>query len=187
MKKLTRRTFLKLSGGAAATAVLMSSPAALALRRLQPIAIANPLEDYPNRDWERIYRNQYAYDGTFTYVCSPNDTHACRLRAFTRNGVVARIEQNYDVGRYSDLLGNKATEHWNPRGCEKGLTMHRRVYGPYRLKYPMVREGWKRWADDDFPELTPENRDTYMFTSRGRCSRSTRPRRGARRCPARGP
>jgi nitrate reductase alpha subunit len=167
MKPVSRRAFIKLTGGAVALAALSGSPAAFALRQFQPISIGNPLESYPSRDWEQIYRNQYAYDGSFTFVCSPNDTHACRLRAFTRNGVVSRLEQNYDVGRYADLLGNKATAHWNPRGCEKGLTMHRRVYGPYRLKYPMVRKGWKQWADDGFPELTAENRDTYMFTARG--------------------
>ncbi len=170
MRPVSRRTFLKMGGGAAATALLLSSPAALALRRFQVVSITNPLEAYPNRGWERIYRDQYAYNGTFTFVCSPNDTHACRLRAFTRNGVVSRLEQNYDVHRYGDLLGNTATAHWNPRGCEKGLTMHRRVYGPYRLKYPMVREGWKRWADDGFPPLTADNRDKYLFTARGQDS-----------------
>ena len=167
MKRLTRRKFLALGGAAVATGVIVGSSSSLALRRLQVISIANPLEDYPNRDWEKVYRDQYGYDDSFTWVCSPNDTHACRLRAFTRNGVVTRIEQNYDVDRYTDLLGNKATAHWNPRGCEKGLTMHRRVYGPYRLQHPMLRQGWKQWADDGFPELTPENRDKYMFTARG--------------------
>ena len=167
MKRLTRRRFLALGGAAVATGVIVGSSSSLALRRLQVVAIANPLEDYPNRDWEKVYRDQYGYDDSFTWVCSPNDTHACRLRAFTRNGIVTRIEQNYDVDRYTDLLGNKATAHWNPRGCEKGLTMHRRVYGPYRLQHPMLRQGWKRWADDGFPELTPDNRDKYMFTARG--------------------
>jgi nitrate reductase alpha subunit len=167
MKPVSRRAFLKLTGGTTAAVVFAGGPAEFVLRQLQPVSIGSPLENYPNRDWEQVYRNQYKYDGSFTFVCSPNDTHACRLRAFTRNGVVSRLEQNYDVGRYSDLLGNKATAHWNPRGCEKGLTMHRRVYGPYRLKYPMVRQGWKRWADDGFPQLTAEKRDTYMFTARG--------------------
>ncbi len=31
----------------------------------------------------------------------------------------------------------------------------------------MLRAGWKRWADDGFPELTPANRDEYKFTTRG--------------------
>ncbi len=58
------------------------------LRNLQvPVNVVNPLESYPNRDWEKVYRDQYRYDGTFTFVCAPNDTHNCRLRAFMRNGV----------------------------------------------------------------------------------------------------
>jgi len=167
MKKLSRRRFLKLGGAALATGAIVGSGTSLALRRFQVVAVANPLEDYPNRDWETVYRDQYAYDDSFTFVCSPNDTHACRLRAFRRNGIVSRIEQNYDSGSLTGLDGVRATEHWNPRGCSKGLTMHRRVYGPYRLQHPMVRAGWKKWADDSFPELTPDNRDKYKFTSRG--------------------
>jgi nitrate reductase alpha subunit len=164
--RLTRRDFLKLAGGTTAS-VLLLGEAGLALRRLEPVSVTNPLAHYPDRDWERVYRDQYRYDSSFTYVCSPNDTHACRMRAFVRNGVVTRIEQNYDAGNYQDLFGNRATAHWNPRGCPKGLTLHRRVYGPYRLRYPMLREGWKAWADAGFPRLTPELRTRYRFDARG--------------------
>jgi len=163
---LSRREFLKAAAGTA-VGVLVLSEAGLALRRLAPVSVANPLESYPDRDWEGVYRDQYRYDESFAYVCSPNDTHACRMRAFVRNGIVTRIEQNYDVDRYRDALGNRATAHWNPRGCPKGMTLHRRVYGPYRLRYPMIRKGWKTWADDGHPYLTTELRDLYGFTSRG--------------------
>ncbi len=163
MPNVSRRDFLKL--GAVTTVGVVSYPLLRNLGSVQ--SIDNPLDAYPFRDWEQVYRDQYAYDGDFTFICSPNDTHACRLRAFTRNGVIQRIEQNYDVGRYADQLGNTASVKWHPRGCKKGLSFHRRVYGPYRLKFPMVRAGWKQWADDDFPELTPDNRDRYKFTSRG--------------------
>jgi len=93
----------------------------------------------------------------------------CRLRAFTRNGVVLRIEQNYDGGSYRDPQGNQSTVHWNPRGCPKGYTLHQRVYGPYRAKFPMVRAGWKEWADDGFPSLSddPTLRTRYRFDNRG--------------------
>ena len=74
-------------------------------------------------------------------------------RGFIRNGILTRIEQNYDSGRIGDLDGNTSTVQWNPRGCVKGFTFQRRVHGPYRLKHPMIRAGWKRWADDDFPAL----------------------------------
>jgi nitrate reductase alpha subunit len=93
----------------------------------------------------------------------------CRVRAFERNGVVTRLEQNYDHQNYKDLYGNQATFAWNPRMCLKGYTMHRRVYGPYRAKGPMIRKGWMRWADDGFPSLSdnPELRTSYKFDSRG--------------------
>src|SRR4030067_709231 len=132
MGKLTRRDFLKLSS----TTALSLAYADLNLQLLDPVDVANPLAEYPDRDWEKVYRDQYRYDSSFTYVCSPNDTHACRLRAFVRNGVILRSETNYDVSRYSDLYGNTATPHWHPRGCKKGQTFHRRIYGPPRLNGP---------------------------------------------------
>ncbi|MBI5054903.1 MAG: molybdopterin-dependent oxidoreductase, partial [Chloroflexi bacterium] len=163
MTQLTRRDFLKLSGIAA----LGVAADDLHLHLLDPIGIDNPLASYPERDWEKVYRDQYRYDSTFTYVCSPNDTHACRLRAFVRNGVILRSETNYDVDKYSDLYGNKATAHWHPRGCKKGQTFHRRMYGPHRLKGPLMRKGWKQWADDGFPLLNTANKSKYKFDSRG--------------------
>ncbi len=166
MGRVSRRDFLKVAGATGAGVAVLGQ-AGLALRRLSPVSIENPLAAYPDRDWERVYRDQYHYDSSFTYVCSPNDTHACRFRAFVRNGVVMRTEANYDVGRYADQLGNTATAAWHPRGCAKGHTLHRRVYGPYRLRYPMVRAGWKQWAEDGYPYLTAELRDKYKFTSRG--------------------
>lgn len=163
MPPLSRRDFLKLSGAAAISAGLFR----IDLQTLEPINIDNPLAVYPARDWEAVYRNQYSYDSSFTYVCSPNDTHACRLRAFVRNGIILRSETNYDVDKYSDLYGNSATAHWHPRGCKKGQTFHRRLYGPHRLKGPLMRKGWKEWADDGFPDLDAANRSKYMFDARG--------------------
>ena len=86
-----------------------------------------------------------------------------------RNGVMIRSEQNYDHDRCGDLYGNKATKAWNPRGCPKGFTMQRRVYGPYRLKGPVLRNGWKQWVDAGCPSLSdnPELRTKYKFDDRG--------------------
>ncbi|MBI2932020.1 MAG: molybdopterin-dependent oxidoreductase, partial [Planctomycetes bacterium] len=158
----TRRDFLRLAGAGG----LVLGPSGTTLALLQS-EIENPLDHYPSRDWEKIYRDQYRTDSTFTYVCSPNDTHACRVRAFMRNGILMRVEANYDNQKVGDLYGNKATVNWNPRMCPKGYTFHRRVYGPYRLRHPIVRKGWKEWADADFPYLTPDLRSKYKFDSRG--------------------
>lgn len=146
----TRREFLKtfIAGGGA---LLTGGPLAWAF---DPVRVENPLGSYPDRGWERLYLDQYGYDSTFTWVCAPNDTHMCRMRAFVRNGVMIRSEQNYDHDRCGDLYGNRATAAWNPRGCPKGFTMQRRIYGPYRLKGPVLRTGWKEWADAGFPSLS---------------------------------
>ncbi len=162
----TRREFLKISAATAVGVAATSGKFPLwAFEGVQEIE--NPLAFYPNRDWEKIYRDQYRYDSTFSWVCSPNDTHACRALAYVRNGIVVRLGSQYDYQTYADLYGNKATPNWNPRQCAKGLTFHRLMYGPYRLKYPMIRRGWRQWAEDGFPELTPENKSKYKFDSRG--------------------
>lgn len=170
---LTRREFLQ---GAAATGTGLllgnlgggSESNLPALRLLESAArIGNPLEAYPFRGWETIYHDQYRYDASFQFICSPNDTHSCRVRAIVRNGVVVRLEQPYDRGNPRDLYGNPSTPAWNPRMCLKGYTLHRRVYGPYRLKSPLIRKGWKEWAEDGFPDLTPEKLERYAFTRRG--------------------
>ena len=147
---MIRRDFLKTALAAAGSSGLLA-PRVWAF---DVVSVENPLGAYPSRDWEQVYRDQYRYDSTFTWVCAPNDTHICRMRAFVRNGIVLRSEQNYDHDRCGDLYGNKATKAWNPRGCAKGFTMQRRVYGPYRLKGPVLRKGWKEWADAGFPSLS---------------------------------
>ena len=165
MMQLSRRQFLKASAGTVAVAAVADK--ALALTALQPVVeVDNPLGEYPDRSWERVYHDQYRYDSSFTWCCSPNDTHACRIRAFVRNGVVMRVEQNYDHQTYEDLYGNRGTFAHNPRMCLKGFTFHRRVYGPYRLKGPLMRKGWKQWMDDGSPELTSDAKRKYKFDSR---------------------
>lgn len=176
MKRLTRRDFLKIAatsgagllasgGGFSAFGTLAHAASSLGA----PMEVGNPLEYYPARDWEKVYRDQYHVDSSFTYVCAPNDTHMCRFRAFTRNGVVLRTEQNYGDGNVRDIYGNGTSAHWNPRGCPKGYTLHRRLYANHRLKGPSIRKGWKEWADDGFPSLTdkPELRSKYRFDDRG--------------------
>ena len=164
--QVSRRGFLA-AAGSTGIAAFAWNPVLSAFAPLDETS--NPLATYPSRDWEHIYRDQYSYDRSFTWICAPNDTHMCRLRAFVRNGVIIRSEQNYDHDRYGDMYGNTATKAWNPRGCLKGYTFHRRVYGPHRLKGPVIRKGWKQWAEDGFPSLSddPALRSKYMFDDRG--------------------
>ena len=161
---LSRRRFLKGCLAAGSGALIGSN---VNLWAFEAVDVENPLAAYPQRDWEKIYRDQYRYDSTFSWVCSPNDTHSCRCLAYVRNGVITRLGSEYNNETYADLYDNHATAAWNPRQCSKGYTFHRIVYGPYRIKHPMVRQGWKEWADAGFPYLTDELRTKYKFDARG--------------------
>ncbi len=146
--EISRRRFLKMSlvyvGG------LMIAAPRLAAFDFVP-EIDNPLDYYPARDWERIYRNQFKHDYTYHFLCAPNDTHNCLLRAYVKNGVITRIGPSYGYGKAKDLYGITASSRWEPRLCNKGLVLNRRIYGPRRVKYPMVREGFLKWVKAGFP------------------------------------
>jgi nitrate reductase alpha subunit len=114
-------------------------------------AITNPLAQYPNRGWEEVYRDLFKEDSSFVFLCAPNDTHNCLLRASVRNGVVTRIGPTMGYGQATDLLGNRTSHRWDPRCCQKGLALTRRFYGDRRVRYPMIRKGFKAWIEAGFP------------------------------------
>ena len=146
----SRRGFLRFAGAGLGTAI---APKALMAeyRYLAPVSVENPLAAYPNRDWERIYRDIYRTDQRFTFLCCPNDTHNCLLNAHVKNNVVVRIEPTYGYSKAQDLYGNKASARWDPRCCQKGLVLARRFYGDRRVNGAFLRKGFKDWADQGFP------------------------------------
>jgi nitrate reductase alpha subunit len=129
--------------------------------------IDNPLDFYPERDWEKIYRDQFKYDNTFHFLCAPNDTHNCLLKAYVKNNIITRIGPSYGYGKAKDVYGNQASSRWEPRLCNKGLALNRRIYGPRRVKYPMVREGFKKWVDAGFPRGA-DGRPPERYFQRGK-------------------
>ena len=143
---LGRREFIE-----AVSALGFGAFATSATRAWALDAIENPLARYPNRDWERAYRDLWKYDSTFTFLCAPNDTHNCILNAYVRSGVVTRIGPTMKYGEATDLEGNRASHRWDPRVCQKGLALTRRFYGDRRLRHCMVRKGFKQWVEQGFP------------------------------------
>ena len=114
-------------------------------------SVSNPLATYPDRNWERVYRDLWNYDEKFTFLCAPNDTHNCLLHGYVRSGVVTRIGPTMRYGDATDLAGNKTSHRWDPRICQKGLALTRRFYGDRRINQCMVRKGFKRWIEEGFP------------------------------------
>jgi nitrate reductase / nitrite oxidoreductase, alpha subunit len=147
----SRREFLKLMGAAGFGTIGSEKAAFAQFSHLQPVSVENPLAAYPNRGWERMYRDIFRTDGKFTFLCCPNDTHNCLLHAFVKNDVVVRIEPTYGYGKATDLYGNTSSHRWDPRCCQKGLVLARRFYGDRRVSGAFVRKGFKEWADRGFP------------------------------------
>lgn len=147
--KMTRRSFLRIAGGAGL--VMIAESAFSATMFLKPVGVENPIAFYPDREWEKVYRNMFKMDSEFTFLCVPNDTHNCLLRAHVKNDVVVRISPSYGFGKAVDQMGNQSSHRWDPRCCNKGLVLARRLYSDRRVKGPMIRKGFKEWADAGFP------------------------------------
>ena len=161
-RKMSRREFLAAASAAGFGALVASATGAWGLE-----AISNPLASYPDRDWERVYRDLWKYDSTFTFLCAPNDTHNCLLTAYVRSGVITRIGPTMRYGEATDLHGNRASHRWDPRVCQKGLALTRRFYGDRRLSHCMVRAGFKKWHDAGFPR-GKDGRPAAEYFQRGR-------------------
>ena len=173
----SRRRFLQMAGAAGFGAVATPKALSAQYRYLAPVSVANPLADYPSRDWERMYRDIYRTDKSFAFLCCPNDTHNCLLNAFVKNNVVVRIEPTYGYGKAQDLYGNRSSGRWDPRCCQKGLVLARRFYGDRRVNGAFLRKGFKDWADQGFPrdpttgaapkELMRRGWDSWVRVSHG--------------------
>jgi nitrate reductase / nitrite oxidoreductase, alpha subunit len=148
-----RRTFLK-SAAAAGAGLALSEVFSFNPRHLEAsdaVVIRDPFRVFPDRDWEKAYRDLFKPDSSFVFTCAPNDTHNCLLRANVKNGVVVNINPTYGYGEAEDLHGNKASHRWDPRCCQKGLALARRFYGDRRVQGAMVRRGFKEWVEAGFP------------------------------------
>lgn len=152
--RLSRRDFLALvpSSALSAAVLAMLPDDILAFEYIEPIdPNINPLTTYPYRDWERVYRDIYTPDSTFHYLCAPNDTHGCLLRASVKNGVVIYADPSFGYGKATDIYGNRASSRWDPRACISGLSYVRRFYSDRRIKGAYVRAGFKKWVDAGYP------------------------------------
>jgi len=133
---ISRREFIKGSLSAAVAAGL-------------PFSLGRPalaaLVERKDRPWEEGYRNLFQGERVVRSINMPNCTGSCAWNVFIKDGLVQRVEQPLD---YPD-------DEYNPRGCMKGATYHRRVYSPNRIKFPMKRVGprgsgqWKRISWDE--------------------------------------
>ena len=157
---MDRRRFLQLAAMAGLGTVANPGQLLAQYRVLAPVKVANPLAEYPNRDWERLYRDIYRHDRSFVFLCAPNDAHNCLLRGFVKNNVMVRIEPTYGYGKATDLSGHRASARWD-------LVLGRRLYGDRRIKGAYVRKGFKEWVERGFPRDPETGRAPAELMKRG--------------------
>lgn len=98
--------------------------------------VREPEGKYPYRNWENLYREQLSYDSYGRTTHSVNCAGSCTWKVYVKNNIAFKEEQYAD---YPDI--NQALPTYNPRGCQKGANYKEYVYGPQRLKYPLIRTG----------------------------------------------
>ncbi|WP_235853475.1 nitrate reductase subunit alpha [Halosimplex salinum] len=149
---VSRRDFLK-GVGAAGVAGAGASQTGLAqdflqMTRLQ--VVNDPIGDYPYREWEDLYREQWDWDSKHRSTHSVNCTGSCSWNVYVKNGQVWREEQAGDYPNFDESLPDP-----NPRGCQKGACYTDYVNADQRIKYPMRRTGergegkWQRISWDE--------------------------------------
>jgi complex iron-sulfur molybdoenzyme family reductase subunit alpha len=132
---LTRRGFLGLLGSGAALLAGCGRPGTPVPAPLDEAAF-DPLDFYPYRGWESLYRDQFTWDKVVRSTHSANCTGSCSWMVYVKDGVMVREEQASDYPRINADLPD-----YNPRGCQKGACFVEYVYGAQRLKYPLLRKG----------------------------------------------
>jgi complex iron-sulfur molybdoenzyme family reductase subunit alpha len=143
-RPISRRGFLGLAGAGAA--VLLAGlpgcarrPGPSVLSGLLDVTDFDPLDSYPYRGWESLYREQFTWDKVVRSTHSANCTGSCSWMVYVKDGVMLREEQAADYPRINADLPD-----YNPRGCQKGACFVEYVYGAQRLKYPLIRKGLRQ-------------------------------------------
>jgi complex iron-sulfur molybdoenzyme family reductase subunit alpha len=112
--------------------------------------VGDPIGDYPYRDWEDLYREEWDWDSVSRSTHSVNCTGSCSWNVYVKNGQVWREEQAGDYPRFDESLPDP-----NPRGCQKGACYTDYVNADQRIKHPLKRVGergegkWKRLSWDE--------------------------------------
>ncbi len=162
---LSRRDFLATTG-LASLGVLVGPNARFA--KLQDVG--NPLQEYPYRGWEDLYRKEWTWDRVQYATHSVGCVGKCSWKVYSKCGIPIREEQTatypiYAVrtpGKYTyKIMGKDRGEYIrygpagkipssSPRGCQKGIIYSGWMKQPDFLKYPLKRVGergerkWKR-------------------------------------------
>jgi len=113
-------------------------------------AVDDPIGNYPYRDWEDLYRDEWDWDSVARSTHSVNCTGSCSWNVYVKDGQVWREEQAGDYPTFDESLPDP-----NPRGCQKGACYTDYVNADQRVLHPLRRTGergdgqWERISWDE--------------------------------------
>mgnify|MGYP003322036780 FL=1 len=113
----------------------------------------------PYRAWEDLARKKWTWDSITHSTHGTNCTGQCAFNVFVKNGVVWREEQQGEYGASSDA------PDYGPRGCQKGLSHSRYMYGKQRILYPLKRIGERgegKWERISWDQAMLEVADKFI-------------------------
>ena len=87
-------------------------------------------------EFSEVYRDLYEPDSTYHYLCAPNDTHGCLLKASVKNGVAVYADPSFGYRHATDAYGNRASARWDPRACVSGQRPSLRTAASASWRYP---------------------------------------------------
>ncbi|MDZ7850520.1 MAG: molybdopterin-dependent oxidoreductase [Halodesulfurarchaeum sp.] len=157
-----RRDFLK-GIGAAGLIGATGVGAAQKLSEMDRLQVADdPIGNYPYREWEDLYREDWDWDSISRSTHSVNCTGSCSWDVYVKNGQVWREEQAADYPRFDLDVPDP-----NPRGCNKGACYKNYVHGAQRVTHPLKRTGergegkWQQLSwDEALDDIAAEVIDT---------------------------
>jgi len=97
--------------------------------------VDDPIGNYPYRDWEDLYREEWDWDGKARSTHSVNCTGSCSWQVYTRNGQVWREEQ---AGDYPDSTSRSRIR---TRGAVRRACFSDYVNADQRVTHPLRRTG----------------------------------------------
>ena len=111
------------------------------------------------RSWEDVARKKWTWDSVTHSTHGTNCTGQCAFNVFVKNGVVWREEQQGEYGSSSDA------PDYGPRGCQKGLSHSKYMYGKQRILYPLKRVGERgegKWERITWDQAMLEVADKFL-------------------------
>ncbi|MDG5776902.1 molybdopterin-dependent oxidoreductase [Haloarculaceae archaeon H-GB2-1] len=146
---VARRDFLK--GAGMATVLGVTGLGAADDGAMDGLKVVDdPIGNYPYREWEDLYREQWDWDSISRSTHSVNCTGSCSWDVYVKNGQVWREEQAADYPEFDEDLPDP-----NPRGCNKGACYTDYVNADQRVLHPLKRTGergegkWKQISWDE--------------------------------------